>query len=214
MTKGTEPLLCEERHGVGYITLDRPQALNALTLEMLNALDWALDQLSRSDSLRCVVLLGSEKSFSVGADLKELEIDEEGCLVLGSDSFVGHLTRSLLRLERHPTPVIAAVRGWALAGGLEIVLCCDIVIAGEGARFGDAHANYGLLPGGGGSARLPRWVGRMRAREMMFTGDSYSAAEMQKAGLVSRVVADADVPETARLLAGKLATRSPTGCAT
>jgi enoyl-CoA hydratase len=107
--------------------------------------------------------------------------------------------------------VIAAVRGWAMAGGLEIVLCCDLVIAGESARFGDAHANYGLLPGGGSSVRLPRRIGPMRARELMFTGDWFGAAAMKEAGLVTRIVPDTEVETVAGLLAAQLASRSPAG---
>ena len=125
--------------------------------------------------------------------------------------FPARLTNVLRRLERCPVPVIAAVRGWALAGGLEIVLCCDLVIAGQSAKFGDAHAKYGLLPSGGSSVRLPRRVGTMRAREMMFTGDWFTAAAMRDGGLVSRVVGDDEVDAEASRLADRLASRSPVG---
>jgi enoyl-CoA hydratase len=129
----------------------------------------------------------------------------------GPGSFVERLNTFLCRLEEFPLPVLAAVRGWAMAGGLEIVLACDLVIAGESARFGDAHANYGLLPGGGSSVRLPRKVGPMRAREMMFTGDSFTAADMKLAGLVTAVVDDGAVEEEAEKLSGRLSLRSPAG---
>jgi enoyl-CoA hydratase/carnithine racemase len=212
MTASAAPLLCEQRDRVGWIRLNRPQALNALTLGMIEDFAQALARLAHERHLCALVITGGERAFSAGADLKDLEPRADGLgYVSGPGSFVDRLNHLLCLLEEFPLPVIAAVRGWAMAGGLEIVLACDLVVAGENARFGDAHANYGLLPGGGSSVRLPRKVGPMRARQMMFTGDSFSAADMQQAGLVTTVVADADVEAEAGQLAGRLALRSPAG---
>jgi enoyl-CoA hydratase/carnithine racemase len=179
---------------------------------MIEAFESRLAELERDETLCALIVTGGERAFSAGADLKELQQRADGTgYESGPGTFPDRLNTFLCRLEEFPLPVIAAVRGWAMAGGLEIVLACDLVIAGESARFGDAHANYGLLPGGGGSVRLPRKVGSMRAREMMFSGDSYPAAEMKLAGLVTNVVADGAVENEAGKLADRLALRSPAG---
>lgn len=212
MTCSDAPLLCERRGRVGWVRLNRPQALNALTLGMIEDFAQALTRLAHEQDLCALVIAGGERAFSAGADLKDLQPRADGLgYVGGPGSFVDRLNHLLCLLEEFPLPVIAAVRGWAMAGGLEIVLACDLVIAGENARFGDAHANFGLLPGGGGSVRLPRKVGPMRARQMMFTGDPFSAADMRQAGLVTTVVADAEVEAEAGRLADRLASRSPAG---
>ncbi len=211
MTAPPAVIRCERRGRAAYIALNRPQALNAITLAMIDALDSSLAKITADDTLCAVVITGSPRAFSAGADLKELKTADDVALASGPGSFPNRLTNTLRRLEECPVPVIAAVRGWAMAGGLEIVLCCNLVIAGESARFGDAHANYGLLPGGGSSVRLPRKIGPMRAREMMFTGDWFSAAAMKEAGLVTRVVPDAEVEAEAEQLAARLASRGPAG---
>lgn len=205
-------VLVERRGAIASIRLNRPKALNALTIQMIDEFSATLLGLKSDKSLCAIILTGSERAFSAGADLKALEMREDGRgFASGPGSFVERLNTFLCTLEEFPLPVIAAVRGWAMAGGLEIVLACDLVIAGESARFGDAHANYGLLPGGGSSVRLPRKVGEMRAREMMFTGDSFTAADMKLAGLVTKVVHDDKVETEAHTLADKLAQRSPAG---
>jgi enoyl-CoA hydratase/carnithine racemase len=115
----------------------------------------------------------------------------------------------MTRLERFPRPVIAAVNGLAMAGGLELLLCCDLVIAARSAKLGDAHANFGLLPGGGSSVRLPRKIGPTRAKYLLFTGESVPAEELVAAGLVNEVVEDADLMAATRRLVAKLAVKSP-----
>ncbi|MCX7308791.1 MAG: enoyl-CoA hydratase/isomerase family protein, partial [Afipia sp.] len=212
MTDPDNAIICERRDKIAWIRLNKPKSLNALTIKMIDAFERTLAELEHDKTLCAVVVAGTERAFSAGADLKELQLraDKAG-YESGPGSFVDRLNRFLCRLEEFPLPVIAAVRGWTMAGGLEIVLACDLVIAGESARFGDAHAKYGLLPGGGSSVRLPRKVGPMRAREMMFTGDSFSAADMKLAGLVTTVVHDGAVEEEAGKLALQLALRSPVG---
>lgn len=210
---GLDPAITWERRGkTAWIRLNKPKTLNALTIQMINAFEQILAELEQDRTLCAVVVAGTERAFSAGADLKELQLRPDGAgYESGPNSFVDRLNTFLCRLEEFPLPVIAAVRGWAMAGGLEIVLACDLIIAGESARFGDAHANYGLLPGGGSSVRLPRKIGPMRAREMMFTGDSYAAADMKLAGLVTAVVNDSAVETEAGKLADRLALRSPAG---
>jgi enoyl-CoA hydratase/carnithine racemase/pimeloyl-ACP methyl ester carboxylesterase len=205
-------VICEVRGRTAWIRLNRPQALNALTLGIIDSIEQFLTRLEADKTLCALTISGTDRAFSVGADLKELPLRSGGLgYASGPGSFAERLNTLLCRLESFPIPVIAAVRGWALAGGLEIVLACDLVIAGESARFGDAHANYGLLPSGGSSIRLPRRVGATRAREMMFTGEAFSAAQMKEAGLATTVVADAEVEIEAERLASRLASRSPIG---
>ena len=212
MNDSHDMIICERRGRTAWIRLNKPKSLNALTIPMIDAFEQALVELERDKALCAVVVAGTERAFSAGADLKELQLRPDGAgYESGPGSFVERLSTFLCRLEEFPLPVLAAVRGWALAGGLEIVLACDLVIASDSARFGDAHANYGLLPGGGSSVRLPRKVGPMRAREMMFMGDSFTAADMKQAGLVTAVVDDSAVEKEAEKLAGRLSLRSPAG---
>lgn len=212
MSNAETSIIVERRGKIAWIRLNRPKSLNALTIDMIDAFERTLTTLERDTTLCGVAIAGSDRAFSAGADLKELQLRADGAgYESGPGSFADRLNTFLCRLEEFPLPVIAAVCGWAMAGGLEIVLACDLVIAGQSARFGDAHANYGLLPGGGSSVRLPRKVGPMHAREMMFTGDSFSAADMRMAGLVTTVVADDLVEDEAGKLAEKLALRSPAG---
>ncbi|WJR75834.1 enoyl-CoA hydratase-related protein [Bradyrhizobium sp. NP1] len=205
----TPDVLFERRGQVAQATLNRPDSLNAITLPMIVHFEGILDEVARDNALCALVIAGSSRTFSAGADLTALAVDQDGIPVSGPDSFPDRLMRFLCKLERCPVPVIAAVQGWALAGGLEIVLCCDLVIAGTSARFGDAHAKYGLLPSGGSSIRLPRRIGAMRARELMFTGDWVTATAMREAGLVTRVVDDSEVEAETTRLADTLAARSP-----
>ena len=212
MTGADNAAICEKRGRTAWLRPNRPESLNALTIGMIDACEQALVELQRETALCALIITGNERAFSAGADLKELRLRPDGRgYDAGPGSFVERLNGFLCRLEEFPLPVIAAVRGWAMAGGLEIVLACDLVIAGESARFGDAHANYGLLPGGGGSVRLPRRIGPMRAREMMFTGDSFPAADMKMAGLVTAVVTDSEVEAEAERLGARHALRSPAG---
>jgi len=170
------PVLYDERGAAAWITLNRPQALNAIDADLLTALDEALSRADRNDALRCVVITGAGRAFSAGADLKAVKSQLSGDAGAFSKGFVSDFLALLERIERFRLPVIAALNGMALAGGLELVLVCDLVIAAESARIGDAHANYGLIPGGGGSVRLPRKIGPMRAKELMFTGAFVPAA--------------------------------------
>lgn len=203
-------VITEVRNGAMWITLNRPEAMNAISPEVVAGVDRALDEALSRDDARVVVLTGAGRAFCAGADLKFVR-GETTSGESKSARFLGALLALLNRLERFPRPVIAAVNGLALAGGLELVLCCDLVLAAQSARFGDAHANFGLLPGGGGSVRLPRKIGAARAKYLMFTGEFVSAAAMESAGLVNQVVEDGLLAGAVDQLVAKIAAKSPLG---
>lgn len=201
-------VLVEVRDGAIWICLNRPAALNAITPAIVAGIDAALDRAAQDD-IRAVVLTGSGRAFCAGADLKFVRASTDGRNEHNVRNFLDSVLLMMGRLESCPRPVIAAVNGLALAGGLELLLCCDLVIAARSARIGDAHINFGLLPGGGSSVRLPRKIGSTRAKYLLFTGESVPAADLVPAGLVNEVVEDADLmPATGRLVA-KLAAKSP-----
>lgn len=197
----------EVRGGAVWLTLNRPDALNALTPAIIAGIEEGLD-LAEADDIRAVVLTGTGRAFCAGADLKFVR-SQTG----GDDAAIARFLHSVLgtmnRLEACPRPVIAALNGLALAGGLELVLCCDLVLAARSAKIGDAHANFGLLPGGGGSVRLPRKIGPTRAKYLLYTGEFVPAESLVEAGLVNEVVEDADLVPAVERLVAKLAVKSP-----
>ena len=205
-----EPLRFEIRGPVAWLTLNRPAAMNALSPELLDALSEAVDRIEADVAIRAVVLTGAGRAFCAGADLAHVldSVSESngGAPLL---AFVARAEAVLARIELLPMPVIAAVNGLALAGGLELVLCCDLVLAAESARLGDAHANYGLLPGAGGSVRLPRKLGPTRAKQLLFTGELQTASTLAAAGLVNQVVPDGELTTAAQKLGESLAEKSP-----
>jgi enoyl-CoA hydratase len=200
-----------ERRGAAlWAHLDRPEALNALDEALLEGLADAARVAEEDDEVRALVITGRGRAFSAGADLKLVE------RLISQDrlsDYTRRLSEVFDRVESLPLPVVAAVNGLALAGGLELVLCCDLVIAEESAPLGDAHANYGLLPGGGASARLPRKIGPTAAKYWLFTGLVRPAGELVGTGLLNAVVADGTVVEHVDELVALLATRSPLGLA-
>jgi enoyl-CoA hydratase len=205
-------LIVESRGTTRVLTLNRPSALNALDPDLVSAIDAALDDAQADACLTAVILTGMGRAFCAGADLKAARARASAADGdAASAAFVGRVTALMTRLERFPCPVIAAVQGIAVAGGLELALCCDIVIASDGARFGDGHANYGLLPGGGGSVRLPRRIGSSRAKYLMFSGELLPAVELERWGLVNAVVPDDALLPHALRLADRFATKSPLG---
>jgi enoyl-CoA hydratase/carnithine racemase len=200
-------VLSEVRNGAMWITLNRPDALNAISPEVVAGIDAALQQAAADESVRAVVLTGTGRAFCAGADLKFLRSDTSGDVSF--ERFLASILAMMDRIETCPRPVIAALNGMALAGGLELVLCCDLVIAARSAKIGDAHANYGLLPGGGSSVRLPRKIGPTRAKYLLFTGEFVPAETLVAAGLVNEVVEDADLVPAVERLVAKLAPKSP-----
>ncbi len=204
-------ILSEQRGPVVWITLNRPAELNALSAMVLEQLAVALDRAEADPAVRCLVLTGAGRAFCAGADLRfvqALPADRRDTATL---AFLRQASALMSRLEACPKPVIAAVNGVAVAGGLELLLCCDLVIATQSARIGDGHANYGLLPGAGASARLPRRIGMARAKHLFFTGDMLPAGDLVPAGLVNSVVPDAELTAAVQRLAAKIATKSPVG---
>jgi len=190
-----------------WITLNRPDALNAITPAVVSGINAALDKAQQSD-VRAVVLTGTGRAFCAGADLKFVR-DEAGKDETALSRFLDTVLLVMSRLERFPMPVIAALNGLTLAGGLELTLCCDLVVAARSARLGDAHANYGLLPGGGSSVRLPRKIGPTRAKYLLYTGEFVPAEQLLAAGLVNEVVDDDMVIAATETLVAKLVNKSP-----
>ncbi len=201
------PVLFDVSDGAAWITLNRPEALNALTQETVDGIGLALNRATSDGTVRAIVLTGTGRAFCAGADLKYVrQLAQKGTTTA---AFLENICAMMHRLETSPLPIIAAVNGFALAGGLELVLCCDLVVAVRSARFGDAHANYGLLPGGGSSVRLPRKIGPSRAKYLLFTGEMLPAEELKQAGLVNEVADDGALIPVVRQLVDKLANKSP-----
>ncbi len=190
--------------GVILIRLNRPAALNALNSQLLAELSAALDDAEADAAVRCLVLTGSERAFAAGADIKEMS-DKTYAQMFAMD-FFGPAAR---RIEQFRKPIIAAVAGYALGGGCELAMLCDFIIAAETAKFGQPEINLGVMPGIGGTQRLTRFVGKSKAMEMILTGRMMDAAEAERAGLVSRVVAADQLVEEALAAAAKIAGQSP-----
>lgn len=205
---GTDAVVAEQRGAAMWLRINRPDALNSLNTDVVAGLEQGLDRAESDAAVRCVVLTGTGRAFCAGADLKFVRQAAEGAGD-GQNRFLEQVGALLSHIESFPKPVIAAVNGLALAGGLETVLCCDIVVAASGARLGDAHANYGLLPGGGASIRLPRKIGVNRAKQLIFTGDFLPATDPTWTGLINAVVPDAELEQAVTALTDKLASRSP-----
>ncbi len=181
-----ENLVAEAKGRVGVITLNRPQALNALNNALIDELNQALDQWEADDGIGCILLTGSEKAFAAGADIKEMQA--KTYIEAYRQNFIG----SWERITRCRKPVIAAVAGFALGGGCELAMSCDFIIAADSAKFGQPEIKLGVMPGAGGTQRLTRFVGKSKAMDLCLTGRMMDAEEAERAGLVSRVVA-ADV---------------------
>ena len=171
---------------VATLTLNRPDALNALSPQMLDELADAIDQVEHQDTVKVLVVRGNGRAFCAGADLLFLEraFDNPS----GLSSYLERVNKVFFRLEELPMPVIAVVHGFALAGGLELMLACDMVIATDDARIGDQHANFGLMPGGGSTQRLPQKLGYQRAMDLLVTGRWLSGKEAEEWGLVLKAV--------------------------
>jgi len=199
-------ILTERRGAALWVTLNRPDALNALNADIVEGLREALDRAEGAPEVRALVITGAQSAFCAGADLKFL--NRAGSGMAPFLHLVGELFR---RIETSPLPVIAAVNGIAVAGGLELVLCCDLVYASQSARFGDGHANYGLLPGGGGSVRLPRRIGATWAKHLLFTGELMDAASLASSGLINKVVPDGQLVAEVQILVESIAAKSPLG---
>jgi len=203
-----QPVLFEQQGAVGLLTLNRPQALNAMNVEMLEALLAFQGKVQGDRSIRVVVLRAcGEKAFCVGADLKGRAKDYDSG---STEDQLGVLVRKVFRgFEKLETPVIAMVQGYALGGGMELALACDLRIASDKARFGFPESKIGSMPGAGGTQRLTRLVGAGWAKELMFLGGQISAVEAMRMGLVNRVVPEASLTVETMALAVEIAQRAP-----
>ena len=195
-----------ERHADGYavVTLNRPEALNALNSTLFGELAAFLDAVETDDSVRCLILTGSAKAFAAGADIKEMADQSYADMFKGNFFALGHD-----RITRFRKPIIAAVSGYALGGGCELAMLCDFIIASETAKFGQPEINLGLVPGFGGTQRLLRLAGRAATLELCLTGAPIDAARAQALGILTRVVPSAELAEATRALAAQLAAAAP-----
>jgi enoyl-CoA hydratase len=196
-------ILVETRGAVGLITLNRPQALNALCDALIRELGAALDDFERDAAIGAIVLTGSDKAFAAGADIKEM----------AGKTFVecyieDFITNGWERITTCRKPIIAAVAGFALGGGCEVAMMCDTILAAESAKFGQPEITLAIIPGAGGTQRLTRAVGKAKAMEMILSGRMIDAVEAERCGLVSRVVANDKLLEEALKLADKMAAQS------
>ncbi|PCH81628.1 MAG: enoyl-CoA hydratase [Hyphomicrobiales bacterium] len=194
-----EHILTETRGRVGLITLNRPKALNALSSALMNEVGEILDVWDIDDKIGCVVVTGSEKAFAAGADIKEMSS------LSYMDAYLGDLITPWERVSRNRKPVIAAVAGYALGGGCEFAMMCDIILAAENAKFGQPEITLGVMPGAGGSQRLTRFVGKSKSMDMCLTGRMMDAEEAERSGLVSRVFPVADLLEETMKIATRIA---------
>jgi len=202
-----EYLLYEVNDGVGILTINRPQALNALNSDVVRELTAQLDEIAGSD-IRCLILTGAgEKSFVAGADIAEMK----DCNAAAAEAFSIEGNAVMEKLENLPMPVIAAVNGFALGGGCELALSCDIRLAADNAVFALPEVGLGILPGYGGVQRLARVIGIAKAKEMAFTTNRVKAPEALALGLVNAVVPAAELMEAAGQMAAKIASNAPVG---
>ncbi len=186
-----ETILVERRDRVALITLNRPKALNALNLEVMREVTGAAAELDADAGIGCIVITGSERAFAAGADIKEMA-PQSYMDMYGEDFFAGWEA-----LTRVRTPIVAAVAGYALGGGCELAMMCDVLIAADTATFGQPEIKLGIMPGMGGSQRLTRAIGKPKAMELILTGRNMGAEEAERAGLVSRIVPAAVLLEEA-----------------
>ena len=192
-------ILVETRGAAGLITLHRPDALNALSSELIDELNSALDEFEADDAVGCIVLTGSAKAFAAGADITEMA---EFTFV---DAYGSDFVKDWERITAMRKPVVAAVAGYALGGGCELAMMCDFILAADTAKFGQPEITLGVMPGAGGSQRLTRQIGKSKAMEMCLTGRLMEAEEAERSGLVSRIVPADDLLAEAVQTAQKIA---------
>ena len=200
---GYQNILTKREGAVTIITLNRPEALNALNSALMDELSSAIGEFEADNQVRCMILTGSEKAFAAGADIKEMAGKNF------SDAYVeDFVTRNWEAVARARKPVIAAVAGYALGGGCELAMMCDFIIAADNAKFGQPEINLGIGPGAGGTQRLTRAIGKAKAMEMCLTGRMMDAAEAERAGLVARIVPLASLLQETRAVAEKIAAQA------
>jgi enoyl-CoA hydratase/carnithine racemase len=204
----TDEVILQRADGTAIVVLNRPNALNALSASVMRALDGVFDRIAADASVRAVVVTAQGRAFSAGGDLLEFE----GLLHSDPQKLIATLAfnkRVFAKLEMLAVPVIGAVNGTAVAGGLELLLCCDVLIAAEDAKIGDGHARYGVVPAGGATARLFRKLPVNRAMQLFFSASLFSAREMSDWGLINEVVPAAQVLSRAKDMAAQFCRQSP-----
>ncbi|TDV49431.1 short chain enoyl-CoA hydratase [Pseudomonas helmanticensis] len=197
-----ETILLETHGRVGLITLNRPQALNALNAQLVSEVNQALDALEADANIGCIVLTGSKKAFAAGADIKEM------AELTYPQIYMDDLFSDSDRVANRRKPIIAAVNGFALGGGCELALMCDFILAGDNAKFGQPEINLGVLPGMGGTQRLTRAVGKAKAMEMCLSGRLVDAVEAERCGIVARIVPSDELLDEALKVAAVIASKS------
>ncbi|MBH1963104.1 MAG: enoyl-CoA hydratase/isomerase family protein [Comamonadaceae bacterium] len=195
------------RGPVAWIRIDRPEALNALDIDTLQALESAFLGAEIDPAARVVVLTGTGRAFSAGGDIHQLLREMDGAI--DAPSYIDSVSRAFTAVRALGKPLIGCVNGLAVGGGLELALHCDLVVASECARLGDGHSNFGIFPGGGSSAMLPRRMSLNQAKDLLFSGRLLSAYEWQQMGIVNRLVPLEKLESQTQALADELATRSP-----
>jgi len=198
-----EHILVDRDGPLGIVTLNRPKQLNALNWALVGELGEALEAFDRDETIRCVIITGAgERAFAAGADIKEMAGATPVTMLTGA--FEGWE-----RIRRIHKPLIAAVNGYALGGGCELAMHCDLIVASENAQFGQPEINLGIIPGAGGTQRLTRALGKYLAMEMVLTGRTFSAAELHRVGLVNRVVPASELMNAAKELGMQIASKAP-----
>lgn len=197
-------LILKKEDGIGFLTVNRPKFLNCLNTETYKELYKAFEIIEDDEEIKVVILNGEGKSFIAGADISEMKDKDP----IAARKFAQVSLKTCRKIELLEKPVIAAVHGYVLGGGCELAMSCDFIIAGEGTKFGQPEVTLGITPGSGGTQRLARIVGRNRAKEIIFLGDLFNAAEGYRIGLVNRVFPDDQVQKEAIEIARKLITRA------
>ena len=195
-----ETILVDREGAVGIVTLNRPESMNALDDVLMDELAAALDCFEADEAIGSIVITGSNKAFAAGADIKEMQ--SKSYMDVYKQDFI---TRNWERVTTCRKPVIAAVAGYALGGGCELAMMCDFILAGDNAKFGQPEIQLGIMPGAGGTQRLPRFVGKSKAMEMCLTGRMMDAEEAERCGLVSRIVPVEELRDEAISVASKIA---------
>ena len=198
-------IILEKKGSIGKIIINRPEVLNALNIETMKEITRGIEDLENDKKIKVAIITGKGKAFIAGADISQMK----NMTPLESKEFaeIGH--NMLFKIESSRIPYIAAINGFALGGGCEVLMACDICIAAKSAKIGQPEINLGISPGFGGTQRLPRLVGRMKAKELLLTGKNIDAEEALRIGLVNMVVDDDKLNETSNKIAGQIAKKSP-----
>jgi len=196
-------IIVSKESGYALIQFNRPEVLNAINIELMIELVDALETLDKDDSVRCLILTGSDKAFAAGADIKEMA-DASAMEMIARDQFA-----RWDKIRKIKKPIVAAVSGFALGGGCELAMTCDMIVASETARFGQPEINIGVMPGAGGTQRLTRAVGKAKAMEIVLTGKIFTAEEAKEWGLVNMVVPVEYYLQEAKALANEIASKPP-----